>query len=158
MGLAVHHLDDHLAEPLACTHDVGRVHGLVGADEHESADTIVRRCPRHLIGAHDVVLDGLVRAVLHEGDVLMRCSMENDFGLVRGDDGVDATGVSNGADERDEIERGVVPTQLLLDVVGVVLVDIEDDELFGLVSRNLTAELGTDGSATTSDENSLAPD
>ena len=41
----------------------------------------------------------------------------------------------------------VFPDQLLLDVVGIVLINIHDDEQPGAITGNLTAQLGADGAA-----------
>ena len=48
--------------------------------------------------------------------------------------------------------------QLHLDVVGVILVDIENDEPFRPLCRRLTAELAADAAAAARDEHGLAGD
>lgn len=67
----VHALDYHFAESFAGAHDVGRVYGLVGTDQHKSL-TAVHHCRiRSLIGSYHIVLDRLTGAVLHQRHVLM---------------------------------------------------------------------------------------
>ena len=76
-GLPVHHLHHHLAQTLGRTHDVGGVHGLVCGNLHEPLDTVLRGGLRQLVGADDVIFDGLVGAFLHQRDVLMRRRVEH---------------------------------------------------------------------------------
>ena len=46
--------------------------------------------------------------------------------------------------------------KLLLDVIGVVFIDVEDDEMLRVMGRDLPAELRADGAAAARDEDDLA--
>ena len=153
--LPVHHLDDHLTDPLRGTHDVRRVHGLIGGDQDEALHAGVGCGTGGLEGAHDVVLDRFVRAHLHERYVLMRRRMEDHVRLILLHHAADAVRVPAGADERHEVQLRVLHDKFLLDTVSIVLVNVEDDELLRLVACDLTAELGADRSATAGDEDRL---
>lgn len=156
--LPVHHLDDHLTDPLRGTHDVRRVHGLIGGDQDEALHAGVGRGTGGLEGAHHVVLDCFVRAHLHQRYVLMCGRMEDHVRLILLHHAADSVRVPARSDERHEVQLRVLHEELLLDAVRVVLVDVEDDELLRLVTRDLTAELGADRSATAGDEDSLSLD
>ena len=157
-ALPVHHLDDHLTDTLRGTHDVRRVHGLIGGDQDEALHAGVGRGTGGLEGAHDVILDRFVRAHLHERYVLMCGRVEDHVRFVLLHHTADTVGVSAGADEGHEVQLRVLHDELLLDAVRVILVDVEDDELLRLVACDLTAELGSDGSATAGDEDGLPLD
>ena len=156
--LPVHHLDDHLTDPLRGTHHVRRVHGLIGGDQDEALHTGFSRGTGGLQGAHDVVLDRFVRAYLHERYVLMCSRMEDHVRLVLLHHTADTVGVPAGADEGHEVQLRVLHEELLLDAVSIVLVNVEDDELLRLVACDLTAELRADRSATAGDEDGLPLD
>ena len=156
--LPVHHLDDHLTDTLRGTHDVRRVHGLIGRDQDEALHAGVGRGTGGLEGAHDVVLDCFVRAHLHERYVLMCSRMEDHVRLVLLHHTADTVGIPAGADEGHEVQLRVLHDELLLDAVRVVLIDVEDDELLRLVACDLTTELRADGAATAGDEDVLPLD
>ena len=156
--LRVEGLDDHLAQALGGAHDVGGVDGLVCRDEDKALAAVHHGGVGRFVGADGVVLDGLAGAVLHEGDVLVRRGMVDDVGAVGFKDIEHAAAVTHGADEGDEVEIRVLLFQLELNGVGVVFVDIEDDEHFRPVGGHLPAELGADGSTAAGDEDALAVD
>ena len=156
--LPVHHLDDHLTDTLRGTHDVRRVHGLIGGDQNEALHTSFGCGTGGLQSAHDVVLDRFVRAHLHEWYVLVCSRMEDHVRLVLLHHAADTVRVPAGADERHEVQLRMLHDKFLLDTVSIVLVDVEDDELLRLVTCDLAAELGADGSATAGDEDGLPLD
>ena len=151
-------LDDHFAQALGGSHDIGGVDGLIGGDEDKTLRTVAHGSVGCFIGADGVILDGLAGRILHKGDVLMGSGMVDHVRAVGGEDLVKTAAVTHGADEGDEVEGGVFITELKLDVVGVIFVNIEDDELLGIVRGNLTADLAADGATTTRDKDDLAPD
>jgi len=158
LDLGVKGLDDHLTDALAGPHDVGGVHGLVGGDEDKALTAVHHGGVGRLIGADGVVLDGFTGTVLHEGDVLMGRGVIDDLGMVLLKNLEHAAAVADGADEGHEVEIRILLSQLQLDGVGVVFVDIENDQLLRVVPRDLAAELRTDAPAAARDEDDLAVD
>ena len=156
--LGVEALDDHLAEPLAGAHDVGGVHGLVRGDEHESFAAVDHGRIGGLIGADSVVLDGLAGAVLHEGHVLMGRRVIDDLGAILVEHLEDPPAVPHGADEGGQLQSGERGFELELDIIGVVFIDIEDDELLGVMGCDLPAELAADGTAAAGDQHRFTVD
>ena len=156
--LLIKGLDDHLAQALAGTHDVGGVDRFVGGDEHKALAVMGHGGIGGLIGADGVVLDGLVGAVLHEGDVFMGRGVIDDLWAIFLKDLEHAAAVADRADQRDQIQIGMCFFQLILDVIGIVLIDIEDDKLFGIVIGDLPAEFRADGAAAAGDQDDLAAD
>ena len=82
--------------------------------------------------------------------------MEDHIWMILLHDTRDPVRISAGADERHEIELRMLHQKLLLDAVGIVLIDIEDDELLRGMTCDLAAELGTDGATASCHENGLA--
>ena len=156
--LLVKGLDDHLAEALAGAHDVGGVDGLVGRDQDKALAAVEHGGIGRAVGAEGVVLNGLARAVLHEGDMLVGSGVVDQLGAVGAEDLVQTAAVADRADERDEVQVGILLAKLQLDGIGVVLVDIQDHELFGIVRGDLAAELRADGPAAAGDQDGLAGD
>ena len=154
----VHHLHDHLAQALGRAHDVRGVDGLVRRDEDKALRAEAIRRLRDVVRAEDVILDRLKRRRLHERHVLMRRRVAHEIRPVTVKDLHDALTVAHGADEHDQIQLRMRAPQLHLDVVGVILVDIENDEPFRPLCRRLTAELAADAAAAARDEHGLAGD
>ena len=158
LDLRVEGLDHHLTDALACAHDVRGVHGLVRADQDKALTAVHHRGVGGLIRTDGVVLDRFAGAVLHEGDVLMGRRVINNLGMVLLKDLEHAAAVADGTDQGYEVEVRILLAQLQLDGVGVVFVDIENDQLLRVMSGHLAAELRADGPAAAGDEDDLAVD
>ena len=143
----IHALDHHLAQPLAGPHDVGGVHRLVGADQHEPLRPVFQGGVGGFVGADHVVLDRLIGAGLHQGYMLVGRRVVDDVRAVLVKDRVDPPAVPHGSDEHLQVQVRVAPPQLLLNLIGVVLINIKDDQPARLMGRDLAAELASDGSA-----------
>ena len=158
LDLFIKGLDDHLAEALAGAHDVGGVDGLVGGDQDKALAAVEHGGIGRAIGAEGVIFNCLAGAVLHEGDMLVSGGVVDQLGTVGAEDLVQAAAVADRADERDKVQVGILLAKLELDGIGVVLVDIKDHQLFGVVRGDLAAELGADGPAAAGDQDGLAGD
>ena len=79
--------------------------------------------------------------------MLVRRRVADNVGPVAVKDLHDTLPVAHGADEHDEVQLRVRAPQLHLDVVGVVLIDIENDETPRPLRRRLPAELTADAAA-----------
>ena len=82
LDLGVETLDDHLAQTLRGAHDVGRIDGLIGGNQHEALAAVHHGRVSGLVGADGIVFDGLAGAVLHERHVLVGRCVVHDVGLV----------------------------------------------------------------------------
>ena len=158
LGILRHGLDDHLADALGCTHDVRGVDCFVCGNEHELFDFVFLCCQSNVIRAEDVVLDGLIRAVFHERNMLVSRRMEDQLRMIFFKDDVQSVEVSYRANNKAHVFVGVVVLELLLEVVCCVFVDVQDHEHFRVLLDDLSAEFGTDGAATAGDKNHLVFD
>ena len=84
--------------------------------------------------------------------------MVDDVGFVCREHALKATAVPDGADPYHQIQTGESGAQLLLNLVSVVFVNIENDQLFGVVRGDLAAQLAADGTAATGNEDRFADD
>ena len=158
LDLGVEGLDDHLAEALGSAHDVRGVHGLVRGDQDKALTAMDHGGIGRLISSDGVVLNRLTGAVLHEGDVLVGRGMIDDLGMILLKNLEDTPAIADRADEDHEVQVRILLAQFQLDGIGVVFVDIEDNELLGIMPRNLTAELRADAPSPAGDEDDLAVD
>ena len=150
-------LDHQLGDPFRRTHDIGRVDRLVGRDQDEMAHPVARRRLGDIVRAKDIVLDRFARAVLHQGNMLVRRCMEDDAWLVLGEDLVEAIAVAHRADQDLELELVAIEAlELVLQLVGVVLIDVKDNQAGRLETGDLAAKLGADRTTAPGDENGLA--
>ena len=60
---------------------------------------------------------------------------------------VHLTPIAHGTDQHHQIQIGIFPFELLLDVVCIILIDVKYNQLSRAVCRNLTAELASDTAA-----------
>ena len=86
----------------------------------------------------------------------MRRRVIDEVGMIRLKDAVDAVAVADGTDQHDRLEARDVSTQLLLNLIGIILINIENNELFGLIANKLTAKFAADAAAAARDKDDLA--
>ena len=93
-----------------------------------------------MICAENVVLDGLLGAFLHQRDMLVGRRVEHDVGAIHPKQAVNFFLISHGGDLHPKIEP-IAPCapQLLLDIISIVLVNIQNNELLGLIFGDLAA-------------------
>ena len=79
--------------------------------------------------------------------MLVRRGMIDDLRAVLGEHIHQAAAVPHGTDQNLKMQIRVFFPQLKLDGICVVLIDVKDNETFGIMRRDLTAELGADTAA-----------
>ena len=158
LDLRVKALDDHFAKPLAGTHDIGGVDGLVRADQHKALTAVHHGGVGGFVCTDGVVLDGLAGAVLHQGDMLMGCGVIDDLRTVIVADLEDPAAVPHGTDQYDNVQIRVFILQLQLDVIGVVFINVKNDQTLRVMTGNLPAELRTDAAAAAGDHDGFSLD
>ena len=152
-------LDDHLAQAFCRTHHVGGIHRLVRRDENKTPHTVFVRRKRHIVGAEHVVFDGLLRRVLHQRHMFMRRCMEHHVRLIAREQAVHLFGIAHRGDAYIQLERtAVAALQLLLDGIGAVFINIQNDEPLWPAGRDLAAQLRTDGTAAARHHHDLTGD
>ena len=134
-------LHDHLAQSFAGAHDVGGIDRFVRGYQDKALAAVEHGRIGRLVCTDGVVLDCLAGAVLHERYMLMCCRVIYDLRMILGENVHQTAAVTHGTDQGLKIQVRVLFLQLELDSVGIIFVNVENDELFGLVSRDLTAEL-----------------
>ncbi len=149
-------LDHELAHALRGAHDVGGVDGLVRGDQDEPLDTVGGGGQRGLVGAEDVVLDGFLRIVLHQGHVLVGGGVEDDVGVVAREGGGQLLLVADAPDDHREGDLRVASLHLEVEGVGVVLVDVVDQEPLRGEAGGLAHDLGPYGPRTARDKHRAA--
>ena len=96
--MPVEYLHNHFADTLGRSHDVGRIDGFVRGDQHEFPGTEKSCRLRGLKRTHNIVLNRLVGAVLHERHMLMGCRMVHNIRSVFFKNGIHSPGVAHGTD------------------------------------------------------------
>ncbi len=86
----------------------------------------------------------------------MGSGVENKIRPVLAHHGIDPVGIADGADEHRQVQLRVIPPQFHLNVIGVILIDIENDQLLGVGPGDLTAQLAADAAAAASDHDHLS--
>ena len=71
----------------------------------------------------------------------MCCRMVDDIWAVSAEDILDTLCITYRSDQHDQVQLRILPKQLLLDLIGIVLIDVYDDQLFRLMSGDLPAQL-----------------
>ncbi len=121
-------LQEELGHPLGGAHHARGVHRLVRRDEHEALHPQPVGRPHEVQAAGHVVLDGLLRGVLHERHVLVGGGVDDVVRTVLGEELLDARGVADVDHLGVDGEVGVLPPEVAEQEVEVVLVDVGEDE------------------------------
>ena len=145
--LVIKCLYDHLADALGSTHDIGRVNRLIRTDHDEPAGPAHGCSLSYMEGTEHIVLDGLSGAVLHQRHMLMRCCMVDDSRVIFIKYPVHTIGITYAGDQHLQIQLGMVEQKLLLYLIYTVLVDIQHDQLGGMMCGDLAAQLRSYGSS-----------
>ena len=87
--------------------------------------------------------------------MLMRCRVEDDIRPVCLDHTVYTSRVSYGTDQSDQIKTGILSFQLLLNSICIIFINIKDNQFFRSGTRDLTAQLASDGAASSGYHNDL---
>ena len=149
-------LDQHLAQALGAAHDVRRVDSLVCRELDEPLHAVLGGGGQQVLGAKDVVLDGLGGADLHQRHMLVRRRVKDDGRMIGVEHIVQTCFIADGADEGDNRSFGTVLVfQFGFQLIGAVLVDVKNQQTAGLVAHDLTAKLAANGAAAARDENDL---
>ena len=112
----------------------------------------------YIEGSQHIVFNRLVRAVLHQRHMLVRCCMVHDLRPVRFEDILDPLLVPHRSDQYFQIKVRIVLLQLQLYLIGIVLIDIDDDQLLRVMQGDLPADLASDGAAPAGHKDDLAAD
>ncbi|MNC87430.1 hypothetical protein D3C83_31580 [compost metagenome] len=107
------------------------------------------------VGTDDIVEHRFGRMLLHHRDMLVRGGVKHNFRRFLGENLPDRALVFDVGQGSDPAEPGVQALQFHLDVVERAFVLIEQDETGGIVTGHLPAELGTDGSARSGDQDAF---
>ena len=89
--------------------------------------------------AEHIIFHRLIWAILHERHMLVGCRMIDDVWMVHRKYIVHPLCIAHRCNEYDQIQFRMLHLQLLLDTVGIIFINIDDNELSGLVLRHLTA-------------------
>lgn len=148
-------LDIDLGEALRAAHYVGRVHGLVGGDHHHLLDAVFNALVGDVAGAGDVHEHGFARVLLHQRDVLVRRGVEDDLRMILPEDAVQARKHSDVPDDGDEVQMREPLLQLQAEVVHRGLGIVKENHLPDFEARQLTDQLGANGTGCAGDEDDL---
>ena len=154
--MTVEYLNDHLTDALRGPHDVGRIHRLVGRDHNKPLGSVIGCRHRGIERSAYIILNGLAGTDLHQRHMLVCGCMVDDIRPVFAENPVDPLHIPDRSNQNHKIKLRVFTLQLLLDVIGAVLIDINDDQLSRAMSRDLTAQLRSDGAASAGDTDHLS--
>ena len=149
--------DDHLGRPLGCTHDIGRVDSLVGADEHKALCPAFAGSQGRVVGAQGVVAQcRLCVMVFHQGHMFVGCSMENNLGPPPAQVMAQNRQVFDVTDQTHQGQRWEALAQLLFNAVEVELALLQQHQARRVPARHLAAKFTANAAACPRHEHGLA--
>ena len=152
---SIHALEHHFTEALACAHDVGGVDSLICTDQHESFRSVFQCGISGFICTYHIVLDRLVGTGLHQRHMLVGRRMIDDIRFIVFEHPVDASAVPHRTDQYNKVQFRIFSPEFLFDIIGIVLIDIKDDQLSRFMSGDLSAQLAADGTSAAGDQDRL---
>ena len=140
-------LYDHFADPLAGPHDIGGVHRFVRGNHDKFFRAVQSGGLRCFPGSEYVVLNRLIGTDLHERHMLMRCRMVDNIRPVRLKNGIDALRIADRSNEDGQLQLRKILQQLLLNIIGIIFINIHNYQMRRFMGCHLTAKLAADGTA-----------
>ena len=150
------HLADDFGNALAGTHHAGRIHRLVGRDQHETFGTVADCLLGDRERGERVIAERLAQLVLQQRHVFVGGGVEHALRF-RERKRVGAGGtIAAIADQAAQQQLRILRVQFLFDAVEVVLGQVQDRELGGAEACDLAAQFRTDRTAAAGDQHALA--
>ena len=141
------------------THHIGRAYRLVGANQHEAADTCIYRSLRHVQGTKHIVADTLARVVFDHRHVLIGCCVVDRDRAVFRKNGLQALRVGDAGQQRHQFYLRTQVTakglQLLMDGIQTKLIVIQEQQLARLLLHDLTRQLAANAATRAADQHDL---
>ena len=138
-GIFAEGLYDHFTHTFRCTHDIGRVYCFIRRDQYKFLYPVLVRSSCCLISTKHIVFNGFIRTVFHKWHVFMGCRMKNNIRSIMLHDAFNSTCISNRTYQYFQLQIWILTNQLLLNVIGIVLIDIKNDKKLWIVGSDLTA-------------------
>ena len=149
----------NLRQPFGSAHHVGGVHRLVRGNQDKAFDVAFHSHLRRLVGAEDVVQDGLLAAGFHQGNMLVGRRVDHDIRLILAHHPPEGFLVPDAADFQHQgvgYQFAVFLLQFEEEIIHIVFGNIVKDQLLRGKGHDLAAQLGTDASASAGNEYGLA--
>ena len=86
------------------------------------------------------------------------CSVENQFRTILFKDGIDPFSISHRPDQNLQVHIRIFCKEFVLYIVGIVFIDIQDNQKSRIVQCHLSADFTSDGSSASCDQHGLALD
>ena len=158
-GVALQALAQHLGHALGGAHDVGRIHRLVGGNEHELADPGRGRRTRAHGSAHDIVAHRLPGvADFHERHMLVGGGVKHEYRPMLVHHRLHAYRILAVGDQGDDLEARPHRFELLLDGVERELRQFAQHQPARRKACDLAAQLRADGTAGAGDQDTMPAD
>ena len=148
--------DDALRHPFGGAENAGRVDRLVGRDQDELPHAVAGGAARRAQRSHHVVPDAFEHVRLEHRHVLVGGGMEHVVGPARLEDFLEAIGVGDARERRDDLHAGAGLAHLAVDEVQRALGPLEQDDAAGTETGDLAGQLGADRAAGTGDQDAAA--
>ena len=100
----------------------------------------------------NIILHSFTGTCLHQWDMLMCGCMKNNFGPVFSKNSHDPLLIPYRTDQHDQIQLWISELKLHLQFIGVVFINIKNDQLFWMISGNLSAQFAADGATAAGDQ------
>ena len=100
-----------------------------------------------LVSTGGVIFDRLARGFFHQGNVFMGRRVVHHFRPVTLEYVPQAAAVPHGPDFHAQRQIRIAAPQFQLNIIGVILADVKNNQFFGLVAGNLAAQFAANGTA-----------
>ena len=121
-------LDNHFTDPLAGSHDIGRVYRFICRNHNKTLRSVHGCRIGGLPGSENIILYSFIRTCLHQWNMLVRCCMIDNFRLIMVKNPVHPVRITNRCNQHFQIQIRKMGFQLLLHVINAVLINIQHDE------------------------------
>ena len=90
--------------------------------------------------------------------MLMGCGVIDNIRVIVLEYLLHPVGIPHGSNQHHQVQLRIFSHQLLLNVIGIILINVQDQKLSGLMARNLSAQLAAYGTAAPCHHDNLAAD
>ena len=137
-GMLGHILNNHFTAAFCCPHDIGRVYRFIGRN-HDELFALKCSCQCCQIERTDnVVFYCFFRTAFHQWHMFMGCCMKDNLRMIFFKQRNQFCMIPNRGNFHKQRNLWTIgEKQFLLNIIGVVFIDIYNDDFFGVIGHNL---------------------
>lgn len=150
LRVSVEALNDHLADSLGCSHDVGRIDCFIGRYLYKFFYFPAVCRQDQIVSPKNIIFDCFIRTRLHQWHMFVCSSVINDIRSILSKNRIYSLFITNRSNQHSQFQIWIFHFQFLLNVICIVFIYIKYDQTLWFMRSNLSTKFAANRAAATS--------